>query len=114
MVTEMNTSIDEKQRIAMNGASVAAVLAAGIGAFAMGLLVIASEAGIFSAPAIYSPAGGLSGRSTFAVIIWLAAWLILHARWKNRNVEASGVFKWSLALVVMGIVMTFPPVWSLL
>ena len=106
--------IDDERAAVADGGAMAAVLAGGIGAFAMGLLVIASEAGIFSAPAIYAPAGGLSGRSTLAVIIWLAAWLILHARWRKRNIGVGRVSRWALVLVVMGIVMTFPPVWSLL
>ena len=106
--------IDDKRTSVPDGGAMAAVLAGGIGAFAMGLLVIASEAGIFAAPAIYGPSGGLSGRSTLAVIIWLAAWLILHARWRKRNIGVGRVSRWALVLVVMGIVMTFPPVWSLL
>ena len=68
------------------GGALAAVLAAGIGAFTLGLLVIADEAGLSLAPTIYGPSGGLSGRSTLAVIAWLVAWGILHWRWRNRNV----------------------------
>ena len=97
-----------------NGAAFAAVVAAGLGAFAMGLLVIASEAGIFSAPAIYGPSGGLSGRSTLAVITWLVAWGILHTRWRMQNVAVGRALAWTLVLTALGVVLTFPPVWSLL
>jgi|SRR5687768_7679788 len=97
-----------------NGGALAAALAAGIGAFAMGLLVIANEAGLFAAPSLYGPSGGLSGRSTLAVITWLIAWGILHARWRNRNVAVARVLTWSLVLVALAVVMTFPPVWGLL
>lgn len=96
------------------GGALAAVVAAGIGAFALGLLVIADEAGIFTAPSLYGPSGGLSGRSTLAVIAWLIAWGILHARWRNKNVAVGRVLTWALVLVVLGVVMTFPPVWKLL
>ena len=96
-----------------NGGALAAVLAAGIGAFAMGLLVIASEAGLFAAPSLYGPSGGLSGRSTLAVITWLIAWGILHARWRNRNVKHDTVLTWSLLLVALAVLMTFPPVWGM-
>ncbi len=96
------------------GGALAAVVAAGIGAFALGLLVIADEAGIFTAPSLYGPSGGLSGRSTLAVIAWLIAWGILHARWRNRNVAVGRVLTWSLVLVALAVVMTFPPVWGLL
>lgn len=97
-----------------NGGALAAVLAAAMGSLAMGVLVILNEAGLLVAPSLYGPAGGLSGRSTFAVIAWLAAWGILHARWRDRQMETSPVLRWSLVLVGLGVIMTFPPVWSLL
>ena len=59
---------------APNGAAMAAALAAGIGAFAMGLFVLLNEAGLFAAPALYGPAGGVTGRTTFATVVWLGAW----------------------------------------
>ena len=97
-----------------NGGALAAVLAAGIGAFALGLFVVANEAGIFAAPSLYGPTGGLSGRATFAVVTWLVAWGILHARWRARELAAGRVLRWTLVLVGLGVVMTFPPVWGLL
>lgn len=97
-----------------NGQALAAALAAGIGAFALGLLVIANEAGIFTAPSLYPPSGGLSGRSTFAVAAWLIAWGVLHARWRHREVLVPRVLAWTLVLVGVGVVLNFPPVWGLL
>jgi hypothetical protein len=102
------------QAVIPNGGALAAVLAAGIGAFALGLFVVANEAGIFTAPSLYGPSGGLSGRSTFAVVTWLVAWGILRARWQDRDVAAGRVLTWALVLVGLGVVMTFPPVWRLL
>src|SRR5690606_2845962 len=60
----------------VNGAGMAAVLASGIGAFAVGLFVVLHETGLFVSPTLYAPAGGLSGRTTFAVIAWLGAWSV--------------------------------------
>ena len=97
-----------------NGGAMAAVLGAGIGAFAMGLFVIASEAGLFTAPSLYGPAGGLSGRSTLAVLTWLIAWGVLHTRWREREVVAGRVVTWTTVLVALAVVMTFPPVWGVL
>jgi hypothetical protein len=97
-----------------NGGALAAVMAAGVGALAMGLFVIANEAGIFAAPSLYAPAGGLSGRTTFAVVAWLVAWGILHNRWRDRDVAAGRVLMWTLVLIGLSVVMTFPPVWGLL
>lgn len=110
----MDTDARTGRVVTPNGGALAAVLAAGIGALAMGLFVIANEAGIFAAPSLYGPAGGLSGRSTFAVIVWLVAWGVLHARWRDRNVAAGRVFAWTVALITLGVVMSFPPVWGLL
>jgi hypothetical protein len=102
------------QAVMPNGAGLAAVLAAGLGAFAMGLLVILNEAEIFAAPSLYGPVGGLSGRSTLAVVAWLVAWATLHVRWRGREFSVSRVLTWTLVLVGLAIVMTFPPVWGLL
>lgn len=96
-----------------SGASLAAVMAAGIGAFAMGFFVIANEAGVYSAPALYAPVGGLSGRSTFAVITWLVAWAVLHWRWKAGSPDSGTVLRWTIILTVIGVVLCFPPVWGL-
>lgn len=97
-----------------SGAALAAFLAAGIGAFAMGLCVILNEAGIFSAPSLYGPAGGLSGRSTVAVAVWLVSWAVLHARWRRRSVGEGGgraTLIWTFMLIAGGTLMAFPPVW---
>jgi hypothetical protein len=96
-----------------NGAALAAILAAGIGCFAMGAFVIANAAGWYAAPSLYAPAGGLSGRATFALIVWFAAWAMLHARWKGRDLSTGSVVGWTLVLVALSLVLTFPPVWEL-
>ena len=96
-----------------NGAAMAAFLAAGFGAFAVGFFVILNETGIFAAPTLYGPAGGVSGRTTFAVIAWLLAWSVLHARWKEREVAAGRVWVAIAVLISLGILATFPPFWGL-
>lgn len=97
-----------------NGAAMAAILAAGIGSFAMGAFVIANEAGIYAAPSLYGPAGGLSGRSTLAVVVWLAAWGVLQARWEGRTVAAGRIFAWTLFMIAIAVAATYPPLWALL
>ena len=97
-----------------NGAALASLLAAAFGAFALGVIVILTEADIFAAPALYGPAGGLSGRTTFAVIIWLVAWALLHRRWRQRDFDGRRVFSASLVLIGLGLLLLFPPVWRLL
>ncbi|HET9441156.1 MAG TPA: hypothetical protein VFO52_13345 [Longimicrobiales bacterium] len=97
-----------------NGAALAAFFAAGIGAFAMGFVIILNEIGIFTAPSLYEPAGGVTGRTATAVVIWLIAWGILHSRWKQRAVDARRIFSITLVLIAVGILLSFPPVWGLL
>ena len=33
---------------------------------------------------VYKPTGPLSGVSTAAIVMWLAAWAMLHYRWQGR------------------------------
>jgi len=96
-----------------NGAVWAAILASGIGGFGVGLMVILNESGIFAAPTLYGPAGGVSGRTTIAAVIWLVSWAVLHRLWRNREVDGGRVMAIAAALVLLGLVGTFPPVWSL-
>lgn len=97
-----------------NGRAMAAFLGAGIGAFAMGLLVLLNEAGIFAAPTLYGPAGGVSGRTTFATLAWLIGWGLLHALWKAREIPSGSVYAITLLLIGLGVLGTFPPLWGLL
>ena len=97
-----------------NGASVATFLAAGVGAFAVGAFTLLNEAGWFVAPTLYGPAGGVSGRTTFAAASWLLAWGVLHHRWGGRQVEPGTAYMATIALTLAGVVGTFPPVWGLL
>lgn len=97
-----------------NGSAMAAFLGAGIGAFAMGAVVLLNEAGLFSAPSVYGPAGGVSGRTTLATVVWLLAWMALHVRWNGRTIEPQRVGTLTVILIALGVVATFPPVWGLL
>jgi hypothetical protein len=99
-------------RSVTNGAALAAFLAAAIGAFAMGLVVLLNEMGVISVPALYGPAGGVSGRTTLAVVVWLVAWAVLHARWKDREVDAGRTRTAIAILIALGILGTFPPLWA--
>ena len=95
------------------GAALAAYAAAGIGAFAMGLFVILNESGAYTAPSLYGPAGGVTGRTAFAVIVWLIAWAVLHNRWKDREISPRRVLLVALLLILLGVVLTFPPIWGI-
>lgn len=95
-----------------NGAAMAAFLSAGIGSFALGFIVILNSAGLFPVPALYGPAGGVTSRTTLAVVIWLIGWGVLHRRWKDQQIEPRRIHVLSFILIAMGLLLTFPPVWS--
>jgi hypothetical protein len=103
----------DKRVTSANGSAMAAFLGAGIGSFAMGVLGLLDEAGIFAAPALFTPAGGVSGRTTLATVVWLVAWGLLHYRWKGREIVTGGVSELTLILLGLGILATFQPVWGL-
>jgi hypothetical protein len=114
METKNDSGSDDRAAAgALDGASAAALLASGVGAFAVGLFVILNEAGLYAAPSLYGPAGGVSGRTTFAAATWLITWAILHARWKGRRMEPGPVLTTTLGLVGLGLVATFPPLWGI-
>jgi hypothetical protein len=79
----------------------------------MGLVVILNETGLFTAPTLYGPAGGVSGRTTLATLIWLISWALLHARWKDRWMAPGRPFALTLLLIALGLFLLLPPVWGL-
>jgi hypothetical protein len=97
-----------------NGAAMASTLAAGIGAVAMGVFVLLNETGLFAAPVLHGPAGGVTGRTTFATVVWLTAWVVLHARWKGREIAPGRILALTLVFVGVGVLAAFPPLWPLL
>jgi hypothetical protein len=99
-----------------NGPAAAAILAAGIGCGALGVLAFVGDASdaIGKALNFYSPTGTLSGVTTLAIIIWLAAWLALYLAWRWRDVAMGAVNLASFALLAVGFLLTFPPFMDLL
>lgn len=96
-----------------NGAALAAYVAAAVGAFATGLISLLNAAGALPVPTLYAPAGGVTGRTTLAVLIWLIAWAVLHRRWKQRDLEPGRAHVVTVVLTLLGIVFALPPVWAL-
>jgi len=46
--------------------------------------------------------------------VWLISWVVLHNRWKARDIAPGRVGAVTLILIVLGVLGTFPPVWGLL
>ena len=96
-----------------NGPAAAATLAAAIGTFAMGVLALLAETGIFEAEGIYAPAGGLSSKAAMTVAVWLIAWGVLHYLWQKQQVDLGKIAIGALILIGLGLLGSFPPTWGL-
>jgi hypothetical protein len=106
------TDIDAFQ----NGPAGAAILGAGIGCAAVGILSFAGDASdaVGRLLNIYNPTGTLSGVTTVAIIIWLVAWFALHRAWRTRTIAMGPINVASFALLAVGFLLTFPPFMDLL
>lgn len=110
------SAIDTGQGNLPNGPGAAAILAAGIGCAALGILAFAGDAvqAIGKGLNFYNPVGTLSGVTTLAIIVWLASWLVLARTWGNRSLAINRVTGIAFALLVVGLLLTFPPFMDLL
>jgi hypothetical protein len=95
-----------------NGSGAAAVLAAGIGAFTIAVIDIAADevASIKSMTNFYRPTGPLSGVTTISILVWLACWAILDWQWRKKNVGMARIGTVALVLLVLSLLLTFPPI----
>ena len=93
-----------------SGPAAAAILAAGLGCLALGLLTTLVQAFAPAREALnfYSPTGPLSGKTILATAVWLVAWAMLHFLWRSEQVDFGKIFIVTLVLIALGILGTFP------
>jgi len=98
-----------------NGLAAAALLAGGIGAFALGVMTVLVEASkaIKTAVTFVKPAGPLSGKTTIAVIVWLVTWIVLGMLWKDKDVAFGKIIIAAFVFLALGLLFTFPPFYML-
>ncbi len=98
-----------------NGAAIATIVAAGFGVFLVGLFTTLAEAsaGIKDWLNFYNPTGPLSGKTTMAGILWLAAWVPGVFVLRNRELNIGRAIALTVVLVILGVLLTFPPVFVL-
>jgi hypothetical protein len=99
-----------------NGPACAAIVAAGAGCFAMGVLAVVGDASKRVAGMLnfYAPSGPLSGVSTMAVVVWLVVWVVLARLWRGKTVALGRANVVAFLLLAAGLLLTFPPVGDLL
>lgn len=88
----------------------AAILAAGLGILAMGVVTTLSAASTTVADALnwYDRVGPLSGKTIIAVLVWLVAWAVLHVALRHKAYESNRALIISLVLIGLGVIGTFP------
>jgi hypothetical protein len=114
-MSTQNTILADTPAILTNGSGAAAILAAGIGSFAVAASAIAADKSAFlkSLFSIYKPTGALSGETTVAILVWFAAWAILEVLWRKRNVSLLRINVIALLLLGLSLLSTFPPIGDL-
>lgn len=92
------------------------MLAAAIGSFVLAIIALAGDKSVSIADDLnfYRPTGPLSGVTTVAMVVWFLTWGLLEWRWGKRVVAMSRINRVSIALLVLGILLTFPPIVDLL
>lgn len=105
-------STERSTVVVPNGGGAGALLATGIGWLALAVLAIAGDriAWMNGAMTFSKATGPLSGVTTTAVVIWLVVWVVLNGWWKKKTVEMGRVSAAALVLLVLGLLLTFPPI----
>jgi hypothetical protein len=98
-----------------NGPVAAALLAGGIGSAVLGLVTFSVELseGVKNAMSWYKPVGPLSGKSTLGILAFVISWLVLNYLWQGKETNFTRVATIAIVLVVIGLILTFPPFWHL-
>jgi len=93
-----------------DGPLAAVLLAAGIGAFALGLFTTLAEASeAFRERLILNEAvGPLSGKTVWATIVFVVAWIVLQYLWRGRDRMLRSATMAFVVLTLLGLLGTFP------
>jgi len=94
-----------------NGPGAAALLAAAIGGFTLGVVAFVGDAssGVARALTWWKPTGPLSGVTDVTIIVWLASWLVLSRLWARRTLDFRRISLLAVLLFIVGLLLTFPP-----
>ena len=107
---------DNSAPMRVSGPGAAAVLAAAIGGFALGILALAADASPALARILnfWNPTGPLSGVTDIAIAVWFVSWFALSRRWAGRNSNLQRINLAAAVLLGVGLLLTFPPFMDLL
>lgn len=102
----------------VDGPAAAAMVAAGVGIFALGFFTTMAAAfegfsdflGGFD---FIDGVGPLAGKSILAVLVWAVAWVVLGVMWRGKDSDLRRMFTIGLVLGILGAIGTFPPFFEL-
>lgn len=88
----------------------AAILAAGVGALALGVFTTLAEAssGVADWLRWSTAVGPLAGKTLMTVIVWLVAWAGLHLWLRGKAHETTRALSIAVVLIALGVLGTFP------
>lgn len=100
-----------------DGPAAAAMLAAGIGIFVLGLFMLLAEVStgihdFLEAWDFDKGVGPLAGKTFLAIIAFFGSWIALHFAWRDGDVDIKRIFWWALVIGVIGAILVFPPVFT--
>ncbi|HEX6206787.1 MAG TPA: hypothetical protein VF058_00355 [Actinomycetota bacterium] len=98
-----------------DGPAAAAMLAAAIGIFVLGLATVLNEVStglhdVFERMEMGLGVGPLAGKTILATAAFIVSWLILGLAWRRKNPSLKVWFTISLILGILGALGTFPPI----
>ncbi len=98
----------------IDGPPAAGLVAAGIGAVALGLFVTLAEAstGISDWLQWNDRVGPLSGKTILAAVAYFGSFVILGLWWRNRSFALKTILLAAGILVAVGLLFTFPPIFQ--
>ena len=110
-IAQQDSASITNSTVIANGSGAAAILSAGIGSFAIALFMILADKSVYMRKlfVFYTPTGPLSGVTTAAILLWLAAWVGLEFRWRRRTVALSRINSIAFVLLGLSLLLTFPP-----
>jgi hypothetical protein len=90
----------------------ASMIASGIGALVLGIAIVLAEVNPdFKTFVTWnSGVGPLSGKTGLSIIAFIISWVALHYAFQRRAVSLTTAFLITLVLLVLGLLLTFPPV----
>jgi hypothetical protein len=87
------------------------LVSAATGCFSIGLFYLLGDksATCNHLLSIYPASGALSGVLVLGLLVWLLCWAVLARRWSSRPPNVATAIRMSILLLLVSLLLTFPP-----